>query len=196
MTLMRRVAVWCVLLCAACLPLFADDVLVPVDVQIALFSKIWKLDRTFKPGTSVKLGVIYQQKYRPSANVASQLVAAIQAAKLPIHCTLIDLDVQVTLRQRIPSTGFDVFYVAPLRAIDVKTIADISRTNGIRTITGVPSYIADGLGVGIGLLNQRPLIIVNLRAARAEGSDFSSELLKLSHVIEDGGGAYKGEASQ
>jgi hypothetical protein len=192
----RAVALWCVVFSAACLPLIADDVPVPVEVQIALFQKIWKLDRTFQPGTPVELGVIYQEKYRPSVYVASQLLAAIRTAQLRIHCTLIDLDEEATVRQRIPSKGFDVFYVTPLRAIDVKTIADISRANGIRTITGVPDYVADGLAVGIGLLNGSPLIIVNLRGARAEGSDFSSHVLSLSRVIEDGGKAYAGPASQ
>jgi hypothetical protein len=194
MTSIRRIAL-CVVLCTACVPLFADDILVPMDVQIALFAKIWKFDRTFKPGTTVRLGVIYQEKYRPSANVASQLLAAIQATNLPIHCTLIDLDEQATLRERIPSNGFDMFYVTPLRAIDVRTIAEISRAHQIKTITGVPAYVSDGLAVGIGLLNQRPLIIVNLRGARAEGSDFNSVLLKLSRVIEDGGAVYAGAAS-
>lgn len=192
MTFVRRIAVSGLLLCAMGFPLNAEDVLVPMDVQIALFAKIWKLDRTFKPGTTVKVGVIYQRKYRPSGNVANQLLAAIQATNLPIDCTLIDLDEQATIRQRIPSNGFDVFYVTPLRAIDVRTIAEISRMNRIKTITGVPAYVSDGLAVGIGLLNQRPLIIVNLRAARAEGSEFSSQLLKLSRVIEDGGAAYVG----
>jgi len=192
MTFVRRIAVSGLLLCAMGFPLNAEDVLVPMDVQIALFAKIWKLDRTFKPATTVRVGVIYQRKYRPSGNVANQMLAAIQATNLPIDCTLIDLDEQATIRQRIPSNGFDVFYVTPLRAIDVRTIAEISRMNRIKTITGVPAYVSDGLAVGIGLLNQRPLIIVNLRAARAEGSEFSSQLLKLSRVIEDGGAAYVG----
>ena len=90
--------------------------------------------------------------------------------------------------------GIDVFYVAPLRAIEVRKIAEISRLNGIKTITGVPEYVSDGLGVGIGLLKQRPLIIINLKAARAEGSEFRSQLLKLSRVIEDGGAMYAGAA--
>jgi hypothetical protein len=188
--LARRIAVWCVVLCALCLPLVGDDVLVPMDVQIALFVKIWKFDRTFKPGPIVKVAVLYQQKYRPSAIAATQLMSAIQSANLAIHCTLIDLEEQATLRDRIPISGVDLYYVTPLRAIDVRAIAEISRTNRIRTITGVPDYVASGLAVGIGLLNQRPQIIVSLQAARAEGADFSTPLLKLSHVIADGGAAY------
>lgn len=192
MTFVQKIAVWCVVLCAVSVPVIAEDILVPMDVQLTLFEKIWKLDRTFNPGPMVNVAVIYQQEFRPSANVVNELLAAIRAANLPIHCTLIDLDEQATVQQRIPSTGYDVFYVAPLRAIDVKSIAEISRKNGIKTITGVPEYVSAGLAVGIGLLKQRPLIIVNLRAARAEGSEFRTQLLKLCRVIEEGGAAYSG----
>jgi len=195
MTFVQKIAMWCAVLCAASCPIFAEDVLVPMDVQVALFTKIWKLDRTF-PGPPVRIGVIYQEEYRPSANVATQLLAAIRAAGLPIHCTLIDLDEQATVRQRIPTQGFDVFYVTPLRAIDIGTIAEISRANRIRTITGVTEYVAAGLGVGIGLLKQRPRIVINLRGTRAEGSEFRAQLLKLSRVIEDGGAVYAGAASE
>jgi len=38
--------------------------------------------------------------------------------------------------------------------------------------------------VGVGLKGESPEIIINLPAAREEGSDFSSSLLKLARVIE------------
>jgi hypothetical protein len=195
MTFVRRV-VYCAALCAAVVPLLAEEVAVPMDVQVALFATIWKLDRTFKPGPLVSVAVLYQQEYRPSANAALQFLAAVQAAGLPIVCKLIDLDEQGSVRERLPSAGVDVFYVAPLRAIDVTAIATISRANRIRTITGVPSYVVRGLAVGIGLSKQRPVIIINLRAARAEGSEFRAQLLKLSRVIEEGGTAYVGGPSE
>jgi hypothetical protein len=36
----------------------------------------------------------------------------------------------------------------------------------------------------VGIARERPQIIVNLGAARAEGSDFTSQLLRVSRVIE------------
>jgi hypothetical protein len=194
MIVFARMALLCAVVCAVCIPCRGEDVVVPIDVQIALFSKIWKLDRTFKPGPAVRVAVIYQQEYRPSANVAAELLAASGKSQLAIDFTLIDVDEQTTLRARLPISGFDVFYVTPLRAIDVRVIAEISRAHGIKTITGVPEYASAGLAVGVGLLKQRPLIIINLRAARAEGSEFRPQLLKLSRVIEEGGAAYLASA--
>ena len=191
MTFLRRILCGA-LLCTAATSLIGEEMVVPMDVQVALFTKIWKLDRTFKPGPAVRVAVIYQEEYRPSANAAAQLLAAIRAANLRIACTLVDLDEQATVAERIPRKDIDVLYVMPLRAINVGAIAGISRAHGIRTITAVPHYVSDGLAVGIGLLKQRPLIIINLRASRAEGSEFTSQLLTLSRVIEEGGAAYVG----
>ena len=52
-----------------------------------------------------------------------------------------------------------------------------------RTITGVPEYVDQGLAVGIGIRRDRPLIIVNLEQARAEGAAFSSQLLALARIV-------------
>lgn len=76
-----------------------------------------------------------------------------------------------------------VVYVTPLRSVDVAEIARISRSRGLRTVTGVPEYVEEGIAVGIGERKARPLIIINLRGARAEGSDFSSQLLNLARIV-------------
>jgi hypothetical protein len=48
----------------------------------------------------------------------------------------------------------------------------------------VPDYVGAGCAVGIGTEGEKPLIIINLPAAKAEGADFSSQLLQLAKVIE------------
>jgi hypothetical protein len=52
------------------------------------------------------------------------------------------------------------------------------------TFTGVPLYVEQGVALSIGIVRERPQIIVNLAATRAEGSDFTSQLLRLCKVIE------------
>ena len=62
-------------------------------------------------------------------------------------------------------------------------IGRIGRFRRFRTITGVPEYVDQGLAVGIGIRRDRPLIIVNLEQARAEGAAFSSQLLALARIV-------------
>ena len=50
-------------------------------------------------------------------------------------------------------------------------------------MTGVPEYVDQGVAVGVGIRKDRPLIIVNLEQARAEGSVFSSQLLALARIV-------------
>ena len=94
------------------------------------------------------------------------------------------------LRTRVASTsdalvreGIRVLYVAPLRAVAIGEVVAISRARKITTLTGVPEFVEKGIALGIALRAERPLILVHLAAARAEGADFNSQLLKLARVL-------------
>jgi hypothetical protein len=76
-----------------------------------------------------------------------------------------------------------VLYVSPLRGIDISDIIRVSRETGVTTITGVPRYVDEGIAIGLDLKADRPEIVVNLEGARAEGADFTAQLLKLARVV-------------
>jgi hypothetical protein len=156
---------------------------IPVDVQIALFVNVWKLDRNFDHGKPVTLAVLYQQNYSESVSAKDDLVAAIGRQKLRIVAIPIEAGTQELMENRLRETPADVVYVTPLRAVNIDAIWKISRYRRLRTVTGVPEYIDAGLAVGIGIRRNRPLIIVNLAQSRAEGSSFSSQLLALARIV-------------
>jgi hypothetical protein len=79
--------------------------------------------------------------------------------------------------------GIRVLYVAPLRAVAIEEIIAISRARKITTLTGVPEFVEKGIALGVALRAERPLILVHLASARAEGADFNSQLLKLARVL-------------
>jgi hypothetical protein len=156
---------------------------VPVDVQTELFLNIGKHDRAFDPKKSIVLGIVYQEQFPESVAAKNAAIEAVKSRNLPITCVALDARSQQALRKRLTETEANIVYVAPLRAIDVGDIGRITRQRGIRTVTGVPEYVDLGIAVGIGLRNQRPLIIINLEAARAEGASFSSQLLSLARIV-------------
>jgi hypothetical protein len=156
---------------------------VPVEVQIALFTKIWRLDRNFHSAGVVTVVVVYQEGYRDSRLIKEDFVATIERLRLPIRCIPLEVGTGELLRKGLSELRGAVVYVAPLRSVDVAEIARISRGRGLRTITGVPEYVEEGIAVGIGERKDRPLIIINLQGARAEGSDFSSQLLSLARIV-------------
>jgi hypothetical protein len=156
---------------------------VPADVQIALFQNIWKLDRNFDCRRGITLAIVYQESYFDSVTAKDDLLAAIARQQLHIATILIAAGTQEELVNRLREIVADVVYIAPLRAIDIAEIGRISRSHRFRTITGVPEYVEQGLAVGIGMRRDRPLIMVNLEQARAEGAALSSQLLALARIV-------------
>jgi hypothetical protein len=158
-------------------------VAVPAATQMAIFQNIWKLDRNFNHEGITTVVVLYQKDHRASVTVKDEVYAAIQASDTNVRCEIAEVGTPELLRKAMAETGADVVYVAPLRAVDVAEIARMSRRRRIRTITGVAQYVDLGIGVGIGIRQNRPLIIVNLEGARAEGCAFEAQLLRLARIV-------------
>jgi hypothetical protein len=156
---------------------------VPADVQADLFKNIWKLDRNFDCTKGVRLAIVYQEKYSDSVAAKDEFLASV--GRLGPHTTvvLIEAGTQQMLGDALRGGALDMLYITPLRALDVSEIGRISRYYRIRTITGVPEYAEAGLAVAIGIRKDRPLIIINLEQARAEGASFSSQLLALARIV-------------
>jgi hypothetical protein len=171
-------------------PVDAQDMPVPVELQIPLLSRILAFDRNFETGLEAEIvvAIVYQSRFRASNTANQKVLDAVKtrnwwwANGLPMRCVPVDLSQGRSLRAQLAAAGADVIYVAPLRAVDIGSITEVSRDLDVLTYTGVPEYVRGGVGVGLDLLENRPLIVVNLDGTRAEGSAFSSELLKLARI--------------
>lgn len=156
---------------------------IPVDVQIALFVNVWKLDRNVDSAKPVTLAILYQKDYYESVSAKDDLLVAIERQRLRIVAVPVEIGSQSLLESRLAEVVADVVYVAPVRAVAIDAIGKISRYRRLRTITGVPEYVEAGIAVGIGIRRDRPLIIVHLEHSRAEGSAYSSQLLALARIV-------------
>jgi hypothetical protein len=166
------------------LPAAAVEPTVPPQVQAAIISKLWQFDRNFVQHNPLTLAVLYETKFRISFVAAHDLCHEFEAAHLPVRCVLIDIsDDAVAIDHLIPP-GVDAAYVAPLRAVNVEALFVTLRARRIRTVTAVNEYVLAGSAVGLSLRGDHAEIVVNLRASRAEGADFSSQLLRLARIVE------------
>jgi len=169
----------------------AQEIEVPANVQFALLQKILAFDRNLKEraGNEIVIGILYQSNFRASLNFKDELIAVIKKAKsdqwldLPIRYVVIEVDEKTNLAEQAAKNGVNTFYVAPVRAIEMKTITAVSRARKILTFTGVAAYVEAGLAVGIGARGDHPRLIVNLSAAKAEGVEFNAQLLNLAKII-------------
>lgn len=170
---------------------FAQEMSVPAKLQYQIFLKILTFDRNLRDrvGDEIVIGIIYQSNFRKSWKVREEIVEAINESPekkledIPIRYVTINLSGENDLKEIISRNKVDIFYITPIRAFDLRTITVMSRAKKILTLTGVTDYVELGIAVGLGLKRQKPQIIINLTAAKAEGSDFSSKLLNLAKIV-------------
>jgi hypothetical protein len=164
---------------------------VPTPTQASLFAKILTFDRNLRAraGKELKIGVLYQTKVRSSLEAQQEFLRAMcgdpgrRIEALALSCVAIEWTSPPEVEAALVREGIRVLYVAPLRAVAVEEIVAISRARKITTLTGVPEFVEKGIALSIALRAERPLILIHLAAARAEGADFNSQLLKLARVL-------------
>jgi len=172
------------------LPLAAQDVVVPVDLQYALFCKVLSYDRALmsKDSDRIVFCIAYQSRYLTSRNIRDEFIRSIENSPVKsingrnIECISVDL-INEDIDKTFESNNIDVLYLAPVRALDIGNIAMVCSVHKILSITGVPEYCERGITVGIGQTGEKPQIIVNMKGALSVGADFSSQFLKLVKVL-------------
>ena len=172
----------------------AQDTPVPVSLQVQIMVKILNFDRNLpeRLGDRLTVGVLYQGRYRTSANVGGEVCrtfmglpqAALGALQsLQITCVGLDLDQTPDLATVLKRERIQVLYVSPLRAVDLEDVVAVTRAAHITTLTGVPRYVETGCAIGVDMKGDRPEIVINLAASRAEGADLNAQVLKLARVV-------------
>jgi hypothetical protein len=173
--------------------LAAQEMAVPVDVQIPLLYKILTFDRRLgarATGEDIVIAILYQETFRTSVTARNQVqetARKIGAASILGHQVLwvsLELGEVADLGAALIKYRVDVIYVAPIRGVGLDRITTAARGKQVTSFTGVPEFVDRGIAVGIGLQRERAQILINLVAARAEGAEFGAQLLNLARVIE------------
>jgi hypothetical protein len=171
--------------------LSSQEIAIPVDLQVSLFAKIVSFDRKFpeRAGNEMVIGVVYQNIFRNSLVAKEQFCSSLEnisdgkISGILFRYVPIDISEKSNLQQIVESENIDVLYICPLRAIELETIITASRTHRVLTFTGVPEYVERGISTGVGLKGNKPQILINLPASKAEGIEYTSQLLKLAKVF-------------
>ena len=172
----------------------AQEMAAPAEVQIPLLFKILTFDRRLgdrAPGNDIVIAVVFQTGFRSSLVARNQIVDALKAMQdstisgHPVHWVAVEWKDAEQLRLALIRERTDVVYLTPVRGVDLDPITRVARAGRMTTFTGVPLYVEQGVALSVGIVREHPQIIVNLPATRAEGSDFTSQLLRLCKVIEE-----------
>jgi hypothetical protein len=175
----------------------AQDMSVPIEVQVPLLLKILTFDRTLAASApdSLVVGVVFQGHYRTSAGVADDVCRILAAAGRNPNATRVLRVVTIDLYESGPlgatllREGVQALYVTPLRAVATSAVAAATREQRVLSLTGVTRYVEEGLAVGVDATGERPQIVINLGASKAEGAAFAGQLLKLARLtVPEGSG--------
>jgi YfiR/HmsC-like len=177
--------------------LAAQDMPVPVEVQVPLLLKILAFDRalTGTQSDSLVVGIAFQGRNRTSSEIGAEARRQLTAggrqavAGRAIRVVAIDLDATDDISAILLRDSVRVLYVAPLRAVAISSVAAATRQRLVVSFTGIPRYVEQGLSVGIDVDGTHPQIVINLPASRAEGALFAADLLKLARITGEETGA-------
>jgi hypothetical protein len=179
-------------------PLFAvpaagQDIAVPMELQLPLFKKVLTFDRNLEKRTEGELVVcvLFQSRFRRSLAVKNDFFECLgktpagTLGRFPLRYEAIDMSETPDWFAEAAARRVSILYIAPLRAVDVRSIFQKSQSRRWLTWTGVMEYVDAGCSIGIVLKGERPSIRVNLPASKSEGMDFSSQLLNFVQVVSD-----------
>jgi|GEM_PF-419028 hypothetical protein len=167
------------------------EMAVPVSQQLPLFFKIFPFDRNFKSKLKDELSicVVFQKNYRESVLAKNEFLELGTSSysnygAYKVRYKSVSIETIEELDNYLSKNTVNVLYVAPLRAINISRIGELTSERRILSITGIPSYVDAGVSVGIDIKGEKPHIRINISQAKSENVDFSSQLLKLATVIE------------
>ena len=164
---------------------------VPLDRQFSFLDRVLTYDRNMKAraGDEIVIGILYQEGVPASLRAKNEFARAIEKSSikrirgLTLRYVPVAIDAGLPSGDELRGHGMTVLYVAPLRGVDIGSLADLCSANGITSATGVEEYVEAGLAIGLVPNGSRPPVLINLPAAAEQGADFSSQLLKLARVL-------------
>jgi YfiR/HmsC-like len=169
----------------------AQELSVPIDVQLEILPKVLTLDKSLNhsnPQEVINVGLLYSNEQKSSVRVKDEITNNVIERELKVNlasAVIIPIDISsiTNIQKHLVEQNINVLYFTPIRGYDISMISSICKENQIVTFTGVSDYIDNNnISVGFELENKKLQITINLESAKAEGANFSSRLLKVSKV--------------
>jgi hypothetical protein len=176
------------LLCSAA-PAVAQEV--PPERQVLILTRALAYDDEIKgrAGDDVTIAVLAKAGNSSSEAMGAAMakafrgIAGLKVQGVPTKITQLSFSSGPALLAAASSGNVDVLYVCAGLEADLPAIIEVTRKRRTISIGSREEHVQRGLALGVFPLDGKPTIVVNLPAAKAEGSAFSSDLLRLAKVL-------------
>jgi hypothetical protein len=192
----RSLAPWLGPLFAFCLVFFtgrvvADDVTVPISLQVELLLKLASYDRNLKAraGDQVRIAVLIHQEDADSGRSAAQAIKALGDVEdidgLPVQRLIMTYTNGAALARQVKEGGLAILYVMPgFDGSEMDSIAQELDGISVLSAGALAKYTARGVVLGFDLAGGKPKLLIHLERARRQHVELSSSVLKLMRVVE------------
>ena len=176
------------LLGAVPVPLAAQQAGLPPELKLPLLIKVLSFDRGLESrANDVVVAIVYQRQVPSSIRERDIWLdsagAPLELRGARVRVVAIDYRGTDELISSLRDARATVVFLSSLRAVDVSTVAERVRVAGFRTATDAPAVAGRAASIGLLLRSGRPHIVINMPLAMREGSDFSSQLLRVAEVV-------------
>jgi hypothetical protein len=193
-TARRRPRAWLRLaLCLLCLtwPVVADDVVLPIPLQMQLMLKVASYDKNMKQraGDSLRVAVLFKPSDADSRRSGTQALKELSTADdvldLPVKLLTASYSDGHELGQMIQTEGVAILYVTPgFSESEIDAMAQALDGISVLSAGALAKYTSRGVVLGFDLVGGKPKLLVNLGLARRQHVELSSSVLKLMRVVE------------
>ena len=181
----------CLAVAALCNGTQAATEIVPFDVQVPLVLKALSYDRSLKSRVADNVRIAVLTPAGGTRDVVQDLNASLNSLPsrsldgLPVTFKEIARGEEGSLDRALRAGRWAAVYVMP--GFTPQELAQIRRTceaAHVLLVGADPDDIERGTAFAIAARDGKPVIVVNLPATRACGSDFDLALLRLARVIQ------------
>ncbi len=163
----------------------------PRDRNVIILVKALSYDQKIveRAGSEMVMAVVYSADEPGAEDEAESWrrsfakLSAVRFLGLPFRAIKVPAGTPERLRKAIADEGIDALFVAGAMKSELPWIQKITRESKILTLASREPQVAAGLSLGVFAIDGKNTLLINLTAARAEGSLFSSAIFPLAKVI-------------
>jgi YfiR/HmsC-like len=143
-----------------------------------------------RAGRHVVIAVLYDGADPGAVQAGADMAASIKTLELmrildlPVDTHSLAVTNAADLDKAVEKLGIDTFIVCPCLDKQQALIKSVSEKRKVITVGTTSTQVRSGLSIAVYLENGKSKILVNLPASKREGTAFSSDLLRLSEVIQ------------